>query len=228
MGIGEERTITTSSTVPFYINGNNATSLTLGQNITIRRGSLTLQTANHLIHVQRGGLTMRNDSKIITNIRAVSVSGINAVFKMEGGEISGTSGGYGNDYYGVNANNGGTFEMSGGSVSYFSTDVYIQHAGIFRLSGNARIGTLMLHANNATNRSFVTIIGNYGGTVTRLHLNYEYRGNNWWTNAPVIVNGTANVINMFNNGLGIFFRDNTPISATHILNASGFLILKEN
>jgi len=53
------------------------------------------------------------------------------------------------------------------------------------------------------------------------------------TNAPVIVNGTAGVISMFNNGgLGNFWGGNlfliwsTSIRATHELNAAGVLVMK--
>jgi hypothetical protein len=174
---------------------------------------------------------------------AVRVEGINAVFKMEGGEISGngnSNAGSGN--YCVNINAGGTFDMSGGSITgnnaRYYADLFINDANCtFRLSGNAVIGSMILYANNNTTRSTITIAGNYSGMVTTLHLsgnstNYTTIAS-FWTNAPVIVNGTASVISMFNNGgLGNFCRTNyytnygNSIRTTHELNASGVLVLK--
>ena len=243
IGLGEVRTIsenpsTRTQSSLFTINGNNVTSLTLGKNITLKRGQggLIGLTTHYLVYVQRGSLTMSDGSKI-TESRgyAVEVSGINAVFKMEGGEIS-------ENTYGVSVKNGSTFEVSGGIITetvYTDRDrgdVFIGHDCIFRLSGNNRIGTLVLSAaNNTTMRSLVTINGNYSGTVTSLNLYGNYSNASivatWWTNVSVIVNGTASVINMFNNGLGNFrgtLNSSSPISATHVLNSTGILVLKEN
>ena len=221
IGIGTERTINTS----FTINGNNVTSLTLGNNITLKNGG---------IYVRRGSLTMRDGSKITEcGSGAVDISGSNASFKMEGGEISGFIPpwiSYGANFC-VYVSSGATFEMSGGRIFNSSSfvDVFISYDCIFRLSGNARIGELTLDANNATTRSSVTIVGNYSGTVTRLHLTGD---STLWTNVPVVISGTPSVINMFNNGLGNFLNTLNymvgPISATHVLNADGFLVLKED
>jgi hypothetical protein len=244
IGIGAERFITsTTSHRLFIINGNNTTNLTLGQNITLRTsGSLGGgdMITDKLVSVLRGSVSMRGGSKITeARFGAVFVDGINAGFKMEGGEIIAPP--YSNIYSAfsnVYVRGGGTFEMNSGSITggTQAEDMYIAPDGIFRLSGNARIGTLILYANNATTRASITIVGNYSGTVNRLHL----RGNDifasnvvvWWTNVPVIVNGTAGVISMFNNGLGDFLGmydgSGTPIGVTHELNANGFLVLKEN
>ena len=241
IGIGAERTITTSDYGSlFTINGNNATGLTLGQNITC--SSIYL----HAVHVRRGILTMRNGSKITGMERgdeAVLVDGLNSVFKMEGGEVSGNNW-WNNFYYTdlscVHISNGATFEMTGGSITDNNNrrnEVIIGHDCTFRLSGNARIGTLTLYAYNYSINVItpaVNIAGNYSGTVTSLNLNGStvFVDNiiAWWTNVPVIVNGTEGIINMFNNGLGNFGFGGTakPISATHVLNASGILVLKEN
>ena len=245
LGIGAERTITSTATSLFTINGNNVTSLTIGHNITLMRSvSGAGDPSNKLVCVLRGNLAMSNGSKIISNgnaVGAVFVSGLNSIFKMEGGEIISPSFSlmYA-EYSGVYVSDNGTFEMSGGSIEGNTTGaevIYIDYNGTFRLSGNAKIGALMLFANNNTTRPSVTIDGNFSGTVTRLHL----RGNNintntvatWWTNVPVVINGTANVISMFNNGLGNFYSNSgimegISIYATHVLNASGFLVLKEN
>jgi len=54
----------------------------------------------------------------------------------------------------------------------------------------------------------------------------------YWTNAPVIVNGTAAIISMLNNGgLGVFLwgisgNNGATIRATHELNSAGVLVLK--
>ena len=228
IGIGAERTITRSTYTYnplFTINGNNVTSLTLGQNITITESYIC-------VRIDRGNLTMHDGSKITeANSNAVVVSGINSFFKMEGGEISG-------NYNGVSVENGATFEVSGGvitgSTTSYGGDVLIGYNCTFLLSGNTRIGSLILSANNATTHSSVTINGAYSGTVTRLYLYGNYSSTNtvanWWTNASVIVNANANIITMFNNGLGDFadysYRTQ-PIYTTHILNATGYLILKE-
>jgi len=246
IGIGADRTIMSTARELFVINGDNATNITL-QNITLKGPASYTGTLNEnykLISVQRGSLTMRNGSKITESLcGAVYVTGVNAVFKMEGGEISSNV----RYYYtnGVYVCNGGTFELSGGSITGNSNtrrgveDVFIDYGCTFSLSGSARIGTLILNANNATTRASITIDDSYSGMVTILHL----RGNNstvsnvynWWTNAPVIVNGTASVIGMFNNARGDFRNNSntlpstaTTINATHVINASGLLVLKED
>ena len=198
----------------------------------------------HLIYVQRGRLTMRDGSKITGHTgfsfaptRTIRVEGTNASFKMEGGEITENRASTAI----VHVSAGATFEMSGGSITGNAnniTEVFIDDANCtFRLSGSAQIGTLILYANNNTTRATVTIVGSYSGTVTKLHLS----GSQWnasdnaisWTNAPVIINGTASVISMFNNGgLGNFCNSNMQfwagqsIRATHELNANGILVPK--
>ena len=239
IGIGAERTITSTTTVNdrlFTINGNNLTSLILGQHITLLgTSSYYYSSSNAIVNIQRGSFTMLNGSKITgSRYAAVIVDGINSFFKMEGGEIN-------ENNVGVSVWNGSSFELSGGILTgYTSTredygDVFIEHDCTFRLSGSTRIGKLLLAANNATSHSSVTINGNYSGTVTRLNL-YGNTSNantvaNWWTNAPVIVNGTSSVINMFNNGLGDFvptsYYNSTPIYTTRVLNTSGHLIMRE-
>ena len=229
IGIGAERTITFNVRL-FTINGNNATSLTLGQNITLA------SIHGDAIVVQRGNLTMLDGSKI-TGRNAVSVDGINSVFKMEGGEISGNNVSVLN-FTLLNVYNGGTCEMKGGSITGNTyNDIYINYDCIFRLSGNARIGTLMLVAN-ATTCPYVNINGNYSGTITRLHLGGETLTQsdvvNWWTNASVIINGTTSNIGMLNDGLGDFRWGYSCVSlvsligATHIINTSGLLVFKED
>ena len=247
LGIGVERfiTVNASDVRLFTIDGSNA-NLTIGKNITLV-GSSTGYWSPYLIYVQRGNFTMRDGSKItghtgwaFVSLGTVRVEGINASFKMDGGEIT-ENAAYDAVVY-VTA--GATFEMSGGSITGNQgsakndngTEVFINDANcIFRLSGNAKIGRLMLFANNNTTRSTVTIVGNYSGTVTTLHLSGNQYANDvapLWTNAPVIVNGTAGVISMFNNGgLGNFsynmqFWAGVSIRATHELNASGVLVLK--
>ena len=241
-GIGTERTINATAARLFTINGNNITSLILGKNITLKRN--TISSGITIVNIERGSLTMCDGSKITDapNAGAVFVSGLNATFKMEGGEISGNNAGFYEFSGGVTVTAGGTFDLSGGritgntSLSHGADDTYINYNGTFRLHGNARIGTLILNANNATTRSSVDIIGNYSGTVTRLHLRGMTNTSSdvpiWWTNVPVIINGSS-VINMFNNGLGDFRYGNgnstaASIYATHVLNANGFLIPKEN
>ena len=254
IGIGAERIIlqNTSTTIPslFTINGNNATNLTLGKNITINGGDVFLYP-QHMVHVKRGSLTMLDGSKLSGfsayvngNSSTIFVEGLNSIFKMEGGEICENLPNGGRSYRetaGVSVSSSGTFEMSGGSITgnnnSISEDVIIGKDCTFRLSGNARIGTVMLDSDNSNNHASVTTAANYNGTVTTLNL---YAGSfvtspstdlsTWWTNKSVIINGTANVINMFNNGLGSFVSNyyTQPISATHILNASGYLVLKDN
>jgi len=119
-------------------------------------------------------------------------------------------------------------------------DLFIDDANCtFLLSGSAILGVLRLNANNNTTRATVTIVGNYSGVVTSLHLGgpNAISGSTVvanWTNAPVIVNGTAAIISMFNNGsLGNFLRVSggttytvSSIRATHELNSAGVLVPK--
>ena len=243
IGIGVERFITVNSTNGrlFSIDGNNA-NLIIGRNVTLMGKSIS-SFNTHLIYIQRGTLIMRDGSKITghrlvttSSANVVSVEGVNAGFKLDGGEISGSD-----VLTAVNVSAGSTFEMSGGSImnnsnNTYREDVFIDDANCtFLLSGTAKIGIIKLYANNNTTRSTVTIADSYSGTVTTLHL----AGNNtnvstaatFWTNAPVIINGTAGIISMFNNGgLGNFcgyYRTSTAsIRATHELNAAGVLVLK--
>jgi len=245
IGIGVERFITANSTNLFSLDGSNA-SLTLGRNITLKGYYASGYGAAPMIIVKRGSLTMRNGSKITgysaMESRVVLIEGSNANFKMEGGEISGNSTTV-SSYGCVHVSASGRFEMSGGSIERNNSiaDVFIDDANCtFLLSGNANIGTLILYANNNTTRSTVTFGNNFSGTVTTLHL-VGTRTNNsvniatFWTNVRVIVNGTAGVISMFNNGgLGNFRPKNargtiesgTSIRATHELNANGILVPK--
>ena len=111
---------------------------------------------------------------------------------------------------------GATFEMSGGTItSNTGTDLIISNNSTFRLSGNATIDILTMNATS-TVRTAITINGSYSGTVSRLNLN---GGVNSWVNQPVIINGTPNIINMFNNALSFSLT-------THVINSSGFLVLK--
>ena len=242
IGLGEERTITATAARLFTINGNNVTNLTLGRNITITGSYLTV-VSNAFLYVQRGSLTMLDDAKIIGSRNgAVIVDGLNSVFKMECGEINGNS-------TGVTVQNSAIFELSGGIITGYTSsgnssgDIYINYNCTFRLSGSTRIGTLILSANNESPRipnnaithSSITINSNFSGTVTRLNLYGSYNSAStiatWWTNVPVIVNATASIISMFNNGLGDFrgtLSASATISATHVLNASGILVLREN
>ena len=236
IGIGSERYINGTNSSLFNINGNNVTSLTLGQNITIKftpSGIGFIWDTDRRIRLQRGNLIMRTGSKIAAGqLGAVLVSGINSIFKMEGGEISGIK--CTNMTGGVEVTKGGTFEMSGGSIidnsGSYGDDILIDYESAFRLSGGARIGAITLNANNTSTHSSININGNYSGTVNRLHLNgSSLSGATYWTNLPVILNGTANIINMFNNGLGDFnygSYNHKPISATYIINANGVLVLK--
>ena len=163
---------------------------------------------------------------------------------MEGGEITGN---------GVNATSnssnsvvtirsGSTFEMSGGAIygnARYNANVFVDdHNCTFRLSGSAEIASILLYATNNTSRSTITFDENFSGTVTSLHLDGNSNSAStvatFWTNAPVIVNGTASVISMFNNGgLGNFTNSyqgytstGTSIRATHELNSDGVLVLK--
>ena len=247
MSNGAERTITSTDRYQlFTIDGNNATSLTIGRNITLTNTTggdyVYISEGNRLVRVLRGSLTMRDGAKI-TKARngAVYVSGLYANFRMEGGEISGNNITSSYISSGVFVTGGGTFEMSGSSSMTGNVvgtsdieDIYINHGCTFRLSGGARIGTLILNANNADTRAVVNINGTYSGTVNSLHL----RGNNsavsnvaiWWTNVPVIINGTASINSMFNNSLGDFRPTGNsflPISVTHQLNAAGLLVPRE-
>ena len=247
IGIETERIITSTAYQMFIINGNNATSLTLGRNITIKASAVHAYEAQKSLSILRGSLTMLDGSKITeTRSGAIYVSGLNAIFKMEGGDITGNSPSLTGISGGVYVTSGGTFDMSGGSITGNTfngnaEDLFINYNGTFHLSGNARIGTLTLTAAYATTRPSVSIGGIYSGRINVLHLSGANIGGEsinsvpaWWTNTPLIINGTASVISMFNNALGdfvynqLYWLTTALISKTHEINASGFLVLKED
>jgi hypothetical protein len=198
---------------------------------------------------------MREGSKITgTTNGAVFVTGVNASFKMEGGEIVGNRCQFTGSAGGVYVTDRATFEMRGGYIydnSYqllsnfgwnsedVPSDIFIDHNATLTISGNAFVGNIILVAGNATSRSSVRIGENYNGEISSLHLRGEDilsldRVRDWWTNAQVIVNGTGRDNTMFNNSLG-FFRGSSRsslfyyrifINDTHVLNSSGVLVLK--
>jgi uncharacterized repeat protein (TIGR02543 family) len=215
IGIETERTIQLTGTAnALLFNVSTGTSLTLGNNITLK--GLNTGGTNVVVYVQAGGtLTMKAGSKITghtTNTTggagAVSITGTGSKFFMEGGEISGNkTTGTGNYVTGGLLITGSAqFVMSGGTISGNFSDyntanndtpsdvVITETAASFTLSGNADIGALMLFASNATTRSTVTLDKAYTGTVDILNL----RRNDTiataiadWVNAPVITAGTG-------------------------------------
>ena len=209
IGLGGERKITSDYRL-FNINNADA-SLTIGDNIT-------LACANYGdgVCVQAGSLTMKTGSKITSHKAYITgstyynvrVSGVNSIFTMEGGEISG------NDNYGVLLESSATFAMSGGRiVSNKSYDVDVaSNAGTFTLSGNAEIAALVLaKANNGVNSSITIGTGGFTGIVSALHLYVNVSDMNTvisqWTQGtivPAVIKGVtdASVLSRFT--LGIF------------------------
>ena len=243
--VGEEtRTIAhgiTDTIVTMFTINNAASSLTLGNNVTIQ-GRSTAGTGD-LIFIQSGTFKMLEGSKITghqldtsgVNSSVVFMSGTNPIFEMSGGIINGN-----NNIPGVvNANTGsgvymgsGTFTMTGGSITGNSpVDIFINSAATFNLSGNAVVGNIRLNTTSAVSNAIITL-GAFTGTVGTLSLRGENSTMNtvisWWESKQVIqaasgYNLIAADIAKFT--LGNFYLitlDNAQtISSTHMIGTSG-------
>ena len=204
-------------------------------------GEISGNISRYCVQVNNGATFEMSSGSIKDNSSRYYTSGdyciwVNngSTFKWSGGGITGNTA---FDYVVYAGDGGNTFEMSCSTIPGNTTDLsnlFISHSSTFRLSGSAKIGTIILYANNATTRSSVTIDGNYSGTVTTLNLSGNNTNANtvatWWTNAQVIVSDSSSIISMFNNALGNFRNSSgssvMPISATHVINNIGVLMLK--
>ena len=130
---------------PHYLFSVGAGELCLGNNITLAGYSPSSELA--LVNVNTGAvLTMQGSSKITGNhCTGYNGSGVNisgGVFNMEGGEISGNSGGSMSTYIfsAVYVNTNGTFNMKAGDIKN-NTTVYggagggVYTVGTFNMSG---------------------------------------------------------------------------------------------
>jgi hypothetical protein len=208
VGKGATRTIAfefpSTNATSVRIDGDGA-NLTIGENITMKG---IANSTTGMMYVQNGTLTMLNGSKITghtTSFTAVVyIGGNNALFTMEGGEISGnrtTSSFVHSASVYVSMN--GTFVMKGGSIkdnfSAFNTpnspaDVFIYYDGGLLKSGNAVINTLTINAT-PTNCSSISIAGAYSGKVDALHLlGFDTNLNtviDWWLGENIIKPATG-------------------------------------
>jgi hypothetical protein len=255
-GIGNS-TISSSTSGFFYLN-DASTSLTL-ENITINGNN---QAGQHMIFIFAGSLIMKEDSKLTNHINAtgssysysvVVVSGSNAKFTIQGGEISGNDNSYNQPTSSiVKVEDFGTFIMSGGIISdnNYTTgvDVYITSNSTFRLSGGAVIDALTLHATSSYSYPTLTINdsatinleGSYTGKIGAINLNttgdysQEVKGLvlDAWANRKIITAGydlSEGDIKNFGLGYSILRSSNNKndwleIRATHKLNSDGKLV----
>jgi len=250
IGDGTERTISHALTdpTPAMLTINNATaSLTLGNNITIQ--GRAAEGMGSVVLVSGGTFNMENGSKItghnLNNAHStVQVNGAQAqtFFNMNGGEITGNSTTFANSdaSAGVSVING-TFNMQGGSITdnrrgavgdNTFADVFSTAFISVVLNNNARIGTFMLNAHNATTMASINIGNNFAATggVDILHLHGN--GNmettiDFWTNAEVL-RGNRTPANIAKFPLGNFrsnLAGDSPqaINETHFLNDQGRL-----
>jgi len=186
LGLDTERKIKLSATGNLFVVGGTANNveLTIGENITLAGHD---SNPNVMVKVQNGAkFTMLNGSKIVENhygsgsndnsAIAVLVTGNNTVFTMEGGEITGNA--TMAVAYNVYVGSGGTFNMSGGSISNVNGkyDVSVNYdASSFSLSGDAYVGKLVLITDTASSSAppVITIRSGWSGSVGNLNL----RGN---------------------------------------------------
>jgi len=158
IGKDAERTIQLSSKGNmFTINGE--TTLTLGENITL--SGLEENNASLVYVNEFGKFIMNTGSRIINNSTSsngggVFVFGEDAVFTMNGGEISGNSASNGGGVYvGASRWGAGTFTMNGGEI--LNNTASSHGGGVYMISN----GILTVNDGKIANNS----AGEYGGGV---------------------------------------------------------------
>ena len=206
-GVGNVREIIIHQQNNSLFNVTNG-KLTLGKNVTlVGRGNST----SSLVAINTNGhFTMKEGSILTGNTASWSVGGgvnietATSAFVMEGGAIIGnrcTNSGFSSG--GVLNSGNGTFTMSGGSItgnsaSIGGNDVYMysyNSSPTISLSGDAKIGNLMLYAYMSYNvyyRASVTITSTFTGKVDKLDLEGAgTSGASYWLGASVIAKGSG-------------------------------------
>jgi len=201
-GSDEMRTITYAAGIwqLFEVNANS--SLTIGNNITIKGRSNP--GTYELIRINNGTLIMEENSCVKEhNVNYQSSAAIciigNGRFIMRGGTIADNNNTHTSSAAtgGVYINNNGYFEMRGGSITGNTAsggraeDVYMAGttADRFIISGNSNIGSLKLNATNATAFGKIHIGNGFFGSV-----GLSLRGDseelvtviNWWEGKQIL------------------------------------------
>jgi hypothetical protein len=143
----------------FYI---TAGKLVLDNNITLK-GDTFNDRATVFVDGSSAALTMKAGTKITGNPGYGGVNVDNSgSFTMEGGEISGNIGYYGD--YGVNVDNSGSFTMSGGRIT---GRVFVYGISSFTMSGGEIPGGVSVYGSGSFTMSGGEITGNPGyGSVS--------------------------------------------------------------
>ena len=140
-----------------FIVNNNAT-LTLGSNITLSGGVENNTTNSGGIQVNAGGTLIMEDGSIIENSHrtinggAVTITGTNARFEMNGGVIRNNSSPSGG---GINIGVNAHFEMSGGYIREnrsTAAGITAGGGGISQIGGTVTITDGTIRRNTATNQ----------------------------------------------------------------------------
>jgi hypothetical protein len=204
--------------------GTSGIELTLGNNITLvgrTNGVNGADTNNYtnLVVVQYGAsFKMLSGSKVTGNTASsksiaygdgasIYITGAGSSFKMQGGTVSGNTGGYGNADVFINANASG-----------------------LTLSGNAHIGSLILCANEYTVHSSATIASGWTGSIGQLDLDSNITSTSqtilYWLHREVLKEAEGYAMtpsDIEKITLGNFLPEPQPISDTHYLYGTGQL-----
>jgi len=189
------------------VSTNSNVRVNIGENITLKG----LQNGTtHLVNVLNGAFSMLDGSKITGHTTssangAVYISG--GAFNLQGGEITGNrSTNTATAAAGGITIAGGTFNISGGDVSgnfrnnNIATDIYVTSttANALTLSGNAKLGVLMLNATSTTDaaRSTVTLDNWTGNAILHLRgaITAMDTAVSYWVNRAVIRGATTDGI----------------------------------
>jgi len=240
----------------FTINGNASTSLTLGDNITLYGHS---NSTTNLVQIRFGNFVMQSGSKITGHNTSIFSGAVlsgteiataeNAIFRMEGGMITGNSTSHSSQAAVGGVATHGKFIITSGNISgnnrtaggtsprdlfieyYFFTSIVTD--SIFDISGDATIGYLILGSTVSPYPTFNTVIrstGSYNGTIEQLYLFFFHATMNpnvinAWINRTVI--SSTNTIAIRNSIGNVSFLSSTgatqDISPTHHIDNEGVL-----
>jgi hypothetical protein len=172
---------------------NNGVTLILDQNITLRGHS---DNNAPLVYVEYGTLEMKAGAKIIGNTISSYGSGVfvsNGTFTMDGGEISGNTGGGG-----VYVSNG-TFTMNDGDVSgntafSYGGGVSVVDYGTFTMNGGEISGNTVSSYSSSgggvyvSNGTFTMNDGDISGNTASSSYYYSYGGGVYVYNGTFTMN----------------------------------------
>ena len=230
----------------FHINGNAATSLIIGNNITLTFSSSNASNYGALVRVENGNFTMK-DNSIITGFRSMARNGAvyieaNGSFIMEGGRIHGNQSDVNSNDTGAGVYvEHGTFTMSGGSIdsniSSFGSTSHDANVSVYGtdnvfLSGQALIECLTLNSSNA-GVPVINVSGALSGSGGIQMLNLQGSTTlpgvkEIWVGEQII-KGSVTPANIARFTLGEFRWQGIPyrevIGTSHYIDASGVLMV---